>query len=179
MDLVKEITLLSTKLVKKGDTLSVSKAISALKTSFSLPLISELNDSIDIILIHEITVENEKTTKFENIKNKQIKNEVEKFLNKNGMKFAQEIFIAKKSKNGYILDDIFNVVSDKNKKIICVDMSTKFVKLKNIGYSIVISMKLISANDPDSLVAQNKKKRADDLISQFKNKKKLEDKQYS
>ena len=49
-------------------------------------------------------------------------------------------------------------------------MSTKFVKLKNIGYSIVISMKLISANDPDSLVAQNKK-RADDLISQFKNKK--------
>ena len=34
------------------------------------------------------------------------------------MKFAQEIFIAKKSKNGYILDDIFNVVSDKIKIIV-------------------------------------------------------------
>ena len=179
MDLVKEITLIAKKLVKKGDTVSISKAITTLKTSFSLPLASELNDSIDIVLIPEITIEDEKTTTFENIKSKQIKDEVEKFLNKNAMEFAKEIFIAKKSKCGYILEDIFNSASEKNKKIICVNMSAKFVKLKNIGYSIVISMKLISANDPDSVVAQNKKNRADELIKQFKNKKKMEDKQYN
>ena len=63
--------------------------------------------TIDIILIPEITVEDEKTSKFENIKSKQIKDAVEKFLNKNAMKFAEEIFLAKKTHNGYLLNDIF------------------------------------------------------------------------
>ena len=177
MDLVKDITLIAKKLIKKGDTASISKAISTLKTSYSLPLKSELNDSIDIILIPEITVEDEKTSKFENIKSKQIKDAAEKFLNKNAIKFAEEIFLAKKTHNGYLLNDIFINDLGENKNFISVDMSAKFVKLKNIGYSIVISMKKTYGNDEDSTITQNKKKRADELISAFKKKKKFEDKE--